>query len=132
MDVRRTISVTVLAALLALPPFFPLTGAQAQGQSQWEQQAEDQFRLGRGMGRHLMTEQEWREHWQKMQTMTPEERQKYREEWHKKMVERARERGITMPETPGPYGPGGPGRGMGPGGGTGPGGGQQRGGGRPY
>jgi hypothetical protein len=114
-----------LAGLLVFPFAFRPDDVRAQGQSQWEQQAEDQFRLGRGMGRRLMTEQEWREHWQKMQTMTPEERQKYREEWHKKMVERARERGITMPETPGP---GGPGRGMGPGGGTRPGGNKGRGG----
>jgi hypothetical protein len=110
----------MLAGLLLIPALSPVTDAQAQKGPPWGQQAEESFRLGPGMGPRLMTEQEWQEHRQKMQSMTPEERQKYREEWHKKMVERARERGITMPETPGPKGPGkGPGAG-------------QPGGGRPY
>jgi hypothetical protein len=61
-----------------------------------------------------------------MRSLSPEEREKYRVEWHKKMVERAKERGITMPETPGPHGMG-QGRGMGPGDGSGRGGGTGRG-----
>lgn len=118
MNFRRLIGVCTLAALLVLP--FSVSPVGAQAEPQWQQQAEESFYLGRGMGRQLMTEQEWQEHRQKMQSMTPDERQKYREEWHKKMVERARERGITMPETPGPHGQG---KGMGPGGGgMGPGG----------
>ncbi len=129
MDIRRLIGWLTLAVLVVLPFCLWSPIAQAQAPSQWEQQAEEQFWLGRGMGRRLMTEQEWQEHRQKMQTMTPEERQKYREEWHKKMVERAQERGITIPETPGPHGPG---KGMGPGRGKGPGGGPQGGGGPSY
>jgi len=120
MDFKRSIGGLTLAGFLLLPVLSPMRDAQAQGARQWGQQAEENFRLGPGMGPRLMTEQEWQEHWKKMQSMSPEERQKYREEWHKKMVERARERGITMPETPGPQGPG-----KGPGGG-------QPGGGRPY
>ncbi len=118
MDVRRLISWVALAGLVVLPFAFSVSAVGAQAEPQWQQQAEKSFYLGRGMGRQLMTEQEWQEHHQKMQSMSPEERQKYREEWHEKMVERARERGITMPETPGPHGPG---KGMGPGGGMGPG-----------
>ena len=37
-------------------------------------------------------------------------------EHHKMMQERAKERGVTLPEVPGPHG-----KGMGPGNGTGPG-----------
>jgi hypothetical protein len=36
--------------------------------------------------------------------LSPEAREQYCEEWYKKMVERARVRGITMSETPGPHG----------------------------
>jgi hypothetical protein len=125
MDFKRLIGMFTLAALLVLPFTFSTSPVAAQGQSQWDRQAEENFRLGRGMGRQLMTEKEWQEHRQKMQSMSPEERQKYREEWHTKMVERARERGITLPETPGPHGPG---RGMGQGGGMGSGGGMGQGG----
>ncbi len=113
MNFRRLIGVCTVAALLVLPFAFSISPVGAQAEPQWQQQAEKSFYLGRGMGRQLMTEEEWQEHWQKMQSMSPEARQQYREEWHKKMVERARERGITMPETPGPHGPG---KGMGPGG----------------
>lgn len=120
MNFRRSIGVLTLAGLLVLPALSPMRDAQAQGARPWGQQAEENFYLGPGMGPRLMTEQEWQEHRKKMQSMSPEERQKYREEWHKKMVERARERGIAMPEMPGPYGPG-----------KGPGGGQPDGG-RPY
>jgi hypothetical protein len=94
------------------------TAYAAQGR--WDQQAEENFWLGRGMGSRLMTQEEWREHQQKMQGMTAEERQRYREEWHQKMFERARERGIKTPETPGPHRGGPGGAGMGPGGGMGP------------
>jgi hypothetical protein len=62
------------------------------------------------MGAKLMTEEEWKEHQQKMRTLTGEERERYRRETHEKMLERAKERGIAMPAAPGPYG-----RGAGPG-----------------
>jgi len=75
----------------------------------WDQEAEQSFRMGRGTGRKLMTEDEWKEHRAKMRGMTPEERSRYREETHKQMMERAKEKGITVPETPGPRGPKGPG-----------------------
>ena len=118
MDFRRLLAFLAVAWLLGAYPLFPIAAAEAQEQSQWEEQAEETFRLIPGMGPQLMTQEEWREHREKMQSMTPEERERYRQEWHKKMMQRARERGIGLPEIPGPRGPGAPGRGMGPGDGT--------------
>jgi hypothetical protein len=54
------------------------------------------------MGPKLMTEEEWKEHQEKMRTLTPTEREVYRREMHEKMVARAKERGIEMPAMPGP------------------------------
>lgn len=125
------IGALAFSAMLLAGPMIASRDASAQGpgwragQSAWDSEADQALGLGRGMGRQLMTQEEWQEHQQKMQSLSPEEREKYREEWHAKMVERARERGITMPETPGPHrgragqpgwGGMGPGRGMGPGG----------------
>lgn len=79
-------------------------------------------------GAQIMTEQERAEHRERMRAAgTPEEREQVRLEHHKQMVERARERGVTLPEEPpmrGGMGPGagkGLGAGMGPGAGRGPG-----------
>ena len=74
-------------------------------------------------GWQLMTQQERTEYRAKMRTLkTAEERERYRVEHHKMMQERAKERGVTLPEMPGPHGKGmGPGSGMGPGNGMGPG-----------
>lgn len=103
MHFKRSFGWLIITAFLAVPLSLPFTvGADDPGK-QWEKQAEETFYLGRGMGRQLMTQEEWQEHRQKMQTMGPEERATYREEWHKKMIERAKERGITMPEMPGPH-----------------------------
>jgi hypothetical protein len=75
-------------------------------------------------GAQIMTEQERIEHRARMRAArTPEEREQVRIEHHGQMVERARERGVTLPEEPpvrGGMGPGtGPGAGMGPRGGSG-------------
>jgi hypothetical protein len=108
MDRRAFVSV-VMAGIVGIA-----SGAAAQGGGPpWAQDAEKEFRVGRGMGPKLMTEEEWKEHHQKMRTLTGEEREKYRREMHAKMRERAKERGITMPPEPGPHGrgrggPGGP------------------------
>lgn len=78
-------------------------------------------------GSQLMTRQERIEHRNKMRSLkTPEERQAYRAEHHRLMQERAKERGVTLPDMPPPRGPG-MGMGMGPGGGPGPGMGMGRG-----
>ena len=118
---------TLRVALSALAIGFGLNGAlplgsspdvaqAAQSKGRWYSEAEKTFRLGPGIGRQLMTEQEWREHQHKMRGMKQADRDKYREEWHQKMIERAREKGIKIPESPprkgpGPgAGPGGPGK----------------------
>jgi len=44
----------------------------------WGQQAEKEFRLGRGLGAQLVTEEEWKEHQRKMGSLTGEERERYR------------------------------------------------------
>jgi hypothetical protein len=92
---------------------------EEQAQTRWEEQAEKNIGLGKGLGRQLMTEEEWREHHRKMQSMSATEREQYRKEVHQLMMERAKERGIAVPETPGPRGPmkgPGPGKGGGRGG----------------
>jgi len=72
-------------------------------------------------GREMMTEQEMAEQRARMRAAkTPEERERVRQEHHQQMVERAKQRGIDLPEQPvGP--PAGAGRGMGMGSGMGPG-----------
>jgi hypothetical protein len=73
-------------------------------------------------GWQLMTQQERNEYRAKMRTMkTAEERERFRLEHHKMMQERAKERGVTLPDVPGPHNRMGPGSGMGPGNGMGPG-----------
>jgi hypothetical protein len=66
-------------------------------------------------GQHMMTQQEMADHRARMHAAkTPEEREKVRQEHHQQMVERAKQRGIALPEQPmGP--PVGAGQGMGKG-----------------
>lgn len=127
----------MLVALLGMAALVPMTFAQdttrptpgrQRTQLRWDQQVEQTFGLGRGLGRQLMTQEEWQEHQRKMQTMTAEERERYRQEIHQRMTERAREKGLAIPESPDRRGPmGGPGMTGGSGmGGRGPGGGRGR------
>lgn len=52
-------------------------------------------------GSQLMTQQEMMEHRTKMQSLhTMEERERYRIEHHKKMQERAKEKGVSLPDEP--------------------------------
>ena len=124
MRVRFEIAALVLLAGLAVgAPAVPAQeGAPPVQERQrsrlhWSEQAEQSFRLGPGMGRKLMTEEEWGEHRDKMRAMSPEERDLYRREFHQKMMERAKEKGLSLPQMPGP---GGPREGSGMGGGRGP------------
>lgn len=65
---------------------------------------------GSVFGRQLMTQEELQQHRQTLKGLTTkEERQQYRKEHHQRMLERARERGVTLPEEPGKQG-----KGMGP------------------
>jgi len=81
-------------------------------------------------GQQLMTEQERAEHREQMRNLrTEEEREAFRQEHHERMQERARERGVTLPEEPGQRGKGmnqgqGQKKGMGQGQGKGMGGGK--------
>ena len=70
--------------------------------------AEDDFVYGR----ELMTQQELMQHRQKMRSLQGEEREAYRKEHHEQMQERAKERGVKIPDEPGAQG-----KGMGQGGG---------------
>jgi hypothetical protein len=70
-------------------------------------------------GRDLMTPEEVTAHREKMRSFaTREERAAYRAEHHAKMAQRAKERGVELPEQGCPKGRG---MGMGPGAGPGPG-----------
>jgi hypothetical protein len=65
-------------------------------------------------GYRMMNDQERNEYREKMRNAgNPDERQAVREEHHKLMEARAKERGVTMPEPRG-HDAGGPGKGMGP------------------
>ncbi|MGD8593770.1 MAG: hypothetical protein PVF82_13090 [Gammaproteobacteria bacterium] len=70
-------------------------------------------------GWDLMNVKEREEHREKMRSLkTDEERTAYRQEHHKKMQQRAKEQGVTIPEVPAERGSGaGPGSGQGAGGG---------------
>jgi hypothetical protein len=77
-------------------------------------------------GYELMTPQERTEYQARMRALnTEQEREAFRLEHHKKMQERAKAQGKTLPDAPPGMGPGmmgpGGGKGMGPGGGRGPG-----------
>lgn len=99
------------AALLICGAAMSVVQAQTQEQAQTQQQI---------FGSQLMTSQERTEYRAKLRdAKTVEERERIRSEHHKEMLERARERGVTLPEEPpargGGMGPGGGmGRGMGP------------------
>jgi len=57
-------------------------------------------------GSRMMSPEERAQHREKMRSLkTEEERKAYREEHHKKMQERAKEKGLTLPDQPG-QGPG--------------------------
>ena len=106
MDRRAFVSV-MTAGILGMAGGAAGQGGPPSGKGPgWGQQAETEFKLGRGMGPKLMTEEEWKEHHEKMRTLKGDEREKYRRETHDKMRERAKERGIAMPAEPGPHGRG--------------------------
>jgi negative regulator of sigma E activity len=94
--------------------------AQDKDQDRDRVQQRDQDRI---FGSQLMTQQERNEYANRMRSMkTEQEREALRLEHHKQMQERAREKGVKLPDEP-PQIPGramgGPGAGMGPGGGAG-------------
>ncbi len=98
----------------------PKTPVKEQAKTQTQQQEPI-------YGSQLMTQQERNAHRAKMRAAkTDQEREQIRLEHHKQMQERAKERGVTLPDVPPASGKGmGPGSSMGPGpgigGGMGPG-----------
>ncbi len=89
---KRPLIMSVLAAALLLPAGFVLATDQAPAQTEKQEQV---------FGRQLMTQQERIEHRAKMRAAkTVEEREQIRKEHHESMKERAKERGITLPDEP--------------------------------
>ena len=95
---------------------------QKQDQAKEQTQAQDQKMI---YGWELMSVKERNEHHEKMMSMkTEQERTAYMEEHHKLMQDRAREKGVELPDAPmmrgtGPRSGGGQGIGGGGGGGKG-------------
>ncbi|OHD96372.1 MAG: hypothetical protein A3E21_09155 [Sulfurimonas sp. RIFCSPHIGHO2_12_FULL_36_9] len=99
--------------------------AADQDKSQKTTQTQEQEQV---YGSQLMTQQERTEHRNKLRdAKTAQEREQIRNEHHALMKERAKAKGITLPDEPPAGGMMGPGSGMmGPGGGMGSGGGRGR------
>jgi hypothetical protein len=121
-SMRRTTMTTRAAgaSLIALAIGLGFSSAMAAEATQRPDTAQAQEPI---YGSQLMTRDERTEHRNKMRSLkTPEEREAYRAEHHRQMQERAKERGVTLPDAPPArgmgMGPGGPGmrQGMGPGG----------------
>lgn len=110
MNSKRKIMCVAAAGFLTLFSALPMAAAQQGSQAQVQEQEQI-------YGSQLMTREERAAHYAKMRSLkTDQERQAYRLEHHRKMQERARELGITLPDEP--MTPGG-GMGMGGGGGMG-------------
>jgi len=117
MKMRATVLVSVLATTLSLSTGFAVAADQERTQDQ--AQTQDQERI---YGSQLMTRQERVEYRAKLRAAkTAEERERIRNDHHEQMKERAKARGMALPDQP-PAGGGG----MGPGGGMGQGGGRAR------
>lgn len=127
--IKRTFILSVIAGTLSAGSMVAIAADATQTQTQTQTRTQNQSTI---YGSQLMTRQERNEYRTKMRSMkTQQEREAYRLEHHKQMQERAKERGVTLPDMPPAAGKGmGPGGGgMGPGGGMG-GGGMGSGGGR--
>jgi len=111
---KKLLLASALICALSMPA--GVASAADQELSQDQSQTEEQEPV---YGSQLMTEQERAEFRTRMRTArTPEEREQIRAEHHQLMQERAKERGLTLPDEPpargGGMGPGG--MGMRPGG----------------
>ena len=130
---KKTLTMSVLTGALVFTSGFALaddqdrTRLQDKDQTKSKVQDRDQDRI---YGSQLMTKQERNEFRNRMRSAkTAEEREQIRAEHHERMMVRAKERGVTLPDDPPARGSGmGPGGAMAPGGGMGPGGGSERGG----
>ncbi|AZR82339.1 hypothetical protein [Thiomicrospira sp. S5] len=113
---KQLLIASTLASVLALSGLPTISVAAQDGPQQM-------------YGSQLMTPQERAEHREKMRNAkTEEERNQIRAENHARMQERAKEQGVTLPDSP-PAGGAGMGYRQGMGGGMGPGNGMRQGGG---
>lgn len=112
---KRNAILSLITAVALLAPAISIAAESESGQKPVKKQAQE-----RVYGSQLMTQQERAEHRAKMRGLkTREERDAYRLEHHRKMQERAREKGLTLPDEPPARGGGmGPRGGMGTGGGN--------------
>lgn len=108
-------AVCLAAACAATAPTF----ATAADQQREQVQTQARERI---YGSELMTQQERNEYRTRMRALkTQEEREQFRKEHHERMKERAKERGVTLPDEPPAKGRGmGPRYGDAPGAGMGP------------
>lgn len=125
---KKTLMVSALATALSLSAGFVLAADQVPA----KEKAQTQEQI---YGSQLMTQQERAEQRDKMRAAkTAEEREQIRKEHHERMKERAKERGVTLPDEPpargSRMGSGGSGMGSGSGGMGSGGGGMGSGGGR--
>lgn len=101
METRRAVGKLVILGALWLAAFFitagPAVPARAQNEPAWQRQAEENFYLPPGTAGKLMTKHEWEQHWKAMANMGVRHQSRYRREWHVKMMQRARQRGIRLP-----------------------------------
>lgn len=111
---RKKIVMAMLAGALAVSTNPLWAAAQDRTKDKIQAQTKDQERI---YGSELMTEKERNEYRQRMRSAkTEQEREKIRTEHHNRMLARAKERGVKIPDEPPVKGGGmGPGRGMGPG-----------------
>jgi len=131
---KPTLFFSVFAVVISLSTNIAVADDQEQTQDQDQLQTrdndQDRLRDQEIYGWQLMTPEERAEHRAKMRSLkTRNEREAYRMEYHERMQERAREKGVDLPDMPMPRGKGmGPrGDSMGPrGSGLGPGGGRQQ------
>lgn len=129
---KRPLMMSALATAIFLSTGFAVAADQAPAPGMMQMQKKEPI-----YGSHLMTRQERTQYRARMRTAkTPEEREQIRKEHHDLMKQRAKERGINLPdEMPargggmGPRGGMGPGSGMSPGSGVPPAGGKASGGG---
>ncbi|MCR4305148.1 MAG: hypothetical protein NUV63_13165 [Gallionella sp.] len=128
---KKTLTMSALTGVLVFGAGLALADDQdrtrLQDRDQTKTKAQDQDRV---FGSQLMTKQERNEYRNRMRAAkTPQEREQIRAEHHERMLVRAKERGVTLPDDPpargGSFRSGagmGPGGAMAPGGGMGPGG----------
>lgn len=114
----------LIAAIFIFSPIF-LIGTLSQAQTTTPEKNVSKSRSQNPdkapiYGSRLMTEEERMQYRDRMMAAkTPEEREQIRREHHEKMKERAREKGLTLPDEPGSkgmgygHGPGGMGYGAG-------------------